>query len=214
MSINRVLSRIPTNKKLVALTFDIAHGKKVPLRLISILRKKGVRSATFFVTGVWVRLNPEIAMRIRQKGYEIASHGNRHQDYRKQSNSWIEKEVKAAKKSIFQTTGLRTNMIRTPGGDMNARVVHKLQSMNQTIVHWDVDSLDWKLTDVNKIVNRVVPRARAGSIVLLHACDPWTQSLRALSRIIEGLRQKSFNFVTVTELLRGSNHSRKASSTL
>ena len=47
-------------------------------------------------------------------------------------------------------------MIRTPGGDMNARVVRKLQSMNQIIVHWDVDSFNWKLTDVDQIVDRVL----------------------------------------------------------
>lgn len=208
----KVLNRITTSSKIIALTFDIAYGKKVPLRMLSILRRKGLRKATFFVTGEWVRLNPELARRITRHGYEIASHGNRHQDYRRHSNSWIEKEVKAAKKSIIQATGVRTNMIRTPGGDMNARVVRKLQSMNQIIVHWDVDSFDWKLTDVNQIVDRVLKRSRAGSIVLLHACDPWTQSLKAVPRIIEQLRLKGYRFVTVTELLAKKTQSKKEGS--
>ena len=95
---------------------------------------------------------------------------------------------------------------------MNARVVHKLQSMNQIIVHWDVDSFDWKQTDVNQIVDRVLKRSRAGSIVLLHACDPWTQSLKALPRIIEQLRQKGYRFVTVTELLAKKTQSKKEGS--
>ncbi|BBI35881.1 polysaccharide deacetylase family protein [Cohnella abietis] len=211
MITNQVVSRIPTNRKIIALTFDIANGNKVPVRMLSLLKRKGVKSATFFVTGIWVRSYPRIARLIVQHGYEIASHGNRHQDYRKHSNIWIAKEVKVARKSINQATGIMTNMIRTPGGEMNARVIQKLQSMNQTIVHWDVDSLDWKLTDVKEIVDRVVPHARKGSNVLLHASDPWTQSLKAVPLIIKGLSQKGYRFVTVSDLLRGTkNYNKKA----
>lgn len=210
MSTDRVLSRIPTNKKVIALTFDIANGRAVPLRMLSVLRRNGIRKATFFLTGIWAGLNPDIARQIRQKGYEIASHGYRHQDYRMHTNSWIEQEVKTAKKIILQTTGENTNLFRAPGGDMNERVIYKLKSMNQTIVHWDVDSLDWKLKDISKIVKRVVPHARAGSIILLHACDPWTQSLASVPIIVRRLRQKGYSFVTVTELLHGKKRRRKS----
>jgi peptidoglycan/xylan/chitin deacetylase (PgdA/CDA1 family) len=209
MHSNRVLKRIPTYKKIVALTLDVANGFKVLLRMLSVLKRIGVRKATFFITGTWADLNPKIARRIRQSGFEIASHGYRHQDYRKHANSWIEREVKAARKSIHRTTGVWTNLIRTPGGEMNERVVNKLKTMNQTLIHWDVDSLDWKLTDIGEIVKRVVPKTRSGSIILMHACDPWTQSLTAVPRIVRGLRQKGYRFVTVTELLHEQNQRRR-----
>ncbi|MGD8188507.1 polysaccharide deacetylase family protein [Brevibacillus ginsengisoli] len=212
MSTGRILQRVSTNQKVIALTFDIAYGHQVPPRMLSVLRRIGVRKATFFITGIWAGLNPGLAKRIRQNGYEIASHGHQHKDYRKHTDSWIEKEVKTAKRIIRQTTGVNTNMFRPPGGDMNQRVVHKLKSMNQTIVHWDVDSLDWKQTDINKIVERVVPRTRTGSIILLHACDPWFQSLKAVAIIVRKLRQKGYRFVTVTELLREQKRRRKSGS--
>lgn len=94
-------------------------------------------------------------------------------------------------------------MIRTPSGDLNERVIRKLKKMDQTIVHWDTDSLDWKLKQTKSIVKRVVPHARPGSIILLHACDPWTQSLKATPLILEGLRKRGFSFVTVSQLLSG-----------
>lgn len=198
----QVLSRIPTNQKIVALTFDIANGHDVPQRMLPLLRKLGVNKATFFITGIWAEEHPRIAKRLRQRGYEIASHGYRHQDYRKHNNTWIENEVKLAQKAIMRSTGVWSRLFRTPGGDMNRRVIHKLHSMNQTIVHWDVDSLDWKLTRINTIVNRVVPYTRPGSIILLHANDPWDQSLKAVSIIVGKLRRKGYRFATVSELLR------------
>ncbi|MCP3746736.1 polysaccharide deacetylase family protein [Paenibacillus sp. A3M_27_13] len=197
-----VLYRVDTKKKVVALTFDVANGRRVPLRMLSLLQEHGIHKATFFLTGIWTEMHPQVARKIREKGFEIGSHGYRHQDYRRQNNAWIEHEVKKAGKAIFKETGVRTRLFRPPGGDMNPRVVRKLRTLDQLIVHWDVDSLDWKLTDIYKIVKRVVPHARGGSILLLHACDPWYQSLTALPVILKKLRKKGFHFVTVSELMR------------
>ncbi|MCP1311854.1 polysaccharide deacetylase family protein [Paenibacillus tyrfis] len=201
MEINRVIYNVPTRKRILALTFNIAFGYLVPVQLLSLLRRKGVKKATFFLTGEWVRLNPGIAKRIQRMGYEIASHGHRHEDYTTHSNVWIEREVKAAKRAIFNATGIKTNMIRTPSGDLDSRVIKKLLSMKQTIVHWDTDSLDWKYKNVKKIVQRVIPHIHPGAIVLLHGCDPWTQTLKALPIILKGIKKKGYALVTVNELL-------------
>ncbi|GMK41457.1 deacetylase [Paenibacillus sp. CCS19] len=202
MASRQVLYRVDTKKKAVALTFDIANGHRVPLRMLSLLQKRGIHKATFFITGIWAEMHPRIARKIREKGFEIGSHGYRHKDYRKQNNAWIEHEVKKAGKAIYQATNIRTKLFRPPGGDMNPRVVRKLRALKQLIVHWDVDSLDWRITDVSKILRRVVRHARGGSILLLHACDPWFQSLAALPVIIKELRKKGFRFVTISELMR------------
>ncbi|MCG7380490.1 polysaccharide deacetylase family protein [Paenibacillus sp. ACRSA] len=202
MKKQQILSRISTNQKRVALTFDIANGHEVPLRMLPLLQKLGVKKATFFITGIWAEEHPKIAKRIRREGYEIGSHGYRHQDYRAHNNTWIKNEVKLAQNAIVRATGVWPCLFRTPGGDMDHRVIKKLQLLNQTIVHWDVDSLDWKLTRISTIVNRVVPHTRPGSIVLLHANDPWHQSLKAVPIIVRRLRRKGYRFATVSELLR------------
>ncbi|MBP1989180.1 polysaccharide deacetylase family protein [Paenibacillus eucommiae] len=201
MSHPPVIEKINTRKRVVALTFNIANGSRVPIRMLSLLRQLGITQATFFLTGMWVRAHPAIARRIRRMGYEIASHGHQHQNYTEHSNKWIEKEVYAARKAIHKATGVWTQMLRTPSGDLDARVVRKLLRLKQTIVHWDTDSLDWKYKHIPTIVSRVVPKAHPGAIILLHACDPWTQSLTALPLIVNGLKHKGYNFVTVSQLL-------------
>nr|WP_173275627.1 polysaccharide deacetylase family protein [Paenibacillus sp. NEAU-GSW1] len=202
------MGRKSSNKKIIALTFDIAEGRSVPMRMIKLLQRLKVKQATFFLTGEWTAQHPSIALLLRKKGYELASHGYLHRNYPLYADSWIEKEVKRAKRAIRIATGVRTNMIRTPGGEINARVARKLQSMGQTIVHWDIDSFDWKLKQTSAIVYRVVPKAFPGAVVLLHACDPWVQSLRAVPRIVSGLRRKGYRFTTVTGLMKQSGRTK------
>ncbi|WP_158301608.1 polysaccharide deacetylase family protein [Paenibacillus mesophilus] len=201
MDVNRVIYNVPTRKRILALTFNMAFGNRVPVQLLSLLKKKGVTKATFFLTGEWAQRNPGIAKRIRKMGYEIASHGHRHEDYTTHSNVWIERDVKAAQRAILKATGIKTNMIRTPSGDLDSRVIRKLLRMKQTIVHWDTDSLDWKYKNVNKIVRRVIPHLHPGAILLLHGCDPWPQTLKALPIILDGIKKKGYTLVTVNELL-------------
>jgi peptidoglycan-N-acetylglucosamine deacetylase len=48
----------------------------------------------------------------------------------------------------------------------------------------------------------VLDNTQSGSIILLHVMyDPQKKSLTAVKPIIEGLKQKGFRFVTVSELL-------------
>ena len=51
------------------------------------------------------------------------------------------------------------------------------------------------------MLTRVVP----GDIILMHASDSSKQIVDALPQIIEGLRAKGYQFVTVSELLSEAN---------
>jgi polysaccharide deacetylase family sporulation protein PdaB len=201
MSPGDVVYTVPTSKKIVALTFDIAFGKQVPLAMLTLLNQIKVKKATFFVSGTWVDAHPNIAKRIGEKGFELASHGYLHRNYSRYSNAWIEQQVKKARRAIYVATGVKTNTSRTPSGDLNLRVIKKLCSMGQTIIQWGTDSLDWKMPGVGKIVGRVLNRVHPGDIVLLHACDTRTQTLKALSVIVDALRKRGYKLVTVSELL-------------
>jgi peptidoglycan/xylan/chitin deacetylase (PgdA/CDA1 family) len=55
---------------------------------------------------------------------------------------------------------------------------------------------------VQTIVDRVVKKAHPGDIVLLHASDSVKQTHEALPIIIDELRKKGYEFVTVTDLLQ------------
>ncbi|MFC4765911.1 polysaccharide deacetylase family sporulation protein PdaB [Effusibacillus consociatus] len=202
--------KVQTDQKVVALTFDISWGEKTPGPVLDVLEKKGLKKATFFLSGPWTSTHPEIAKRIRTMGFEIGSHGHLHKNFSQYSNDWIHDQVKKAEEAIFDTTGVKTKLIRTPNGDFNKRVLEKLHSMGYTTIQWDTDSLDWKNPGVDTIVNRVLSKAHPGDIILMHASDSCKQTVEALPRIIDGLREKGYEFVTVTELIAGTNTRSKA----
>jgi len=193
--------KVDTNKKLVALTFDISWGEKVPEPVLDVLEHEHVTKATFFLSGPWTARHPDIAKRIKSMGYEIGSHGNLHKDFSHYPDNWIRQQVTLAEKSIHEVTGVKPNLIRTPNGDFNPRVIQCLNSMGYTVVQWNTDSLDWKNPGVGAIQNRVLKRVVPGDIILMHASDSSKQTAQALPAVISGLRAKGYQFVTVSELL-------------
>jgi peptidoglycan/xylan/chitin deacetylase (PgdA/CDA1 family) len=64
--------------------------------------------------------------------------------------------------------------------------------------------MDWMNKGVDTIINRVVTKAHPGDIVLMHASDSCKQTHEALPIIIDQLRAKGYEFVTVSELLKQS----------
>lgn len=202
--------KVDTTRKVVALTFDISWGNKVPEPVLDILKKEKIKKATFFLSGPWTLRHPQIAKQIRDMGYEIGNHGNLHKDFSNYPDRWIREQVQLSQKSIQQATGIKTRLIRTPNGDINPRVIRCLNSMGYTVIQWNTDSLDWKNPGTQYIVHRVTQRVVPGDIVLMHASDSSKQIVEALPQIIAQLRQKGYQFATVTELISGA----KVSSTV
>jgi polysaccharide deacetylase family sporulation protein PdaB len=196
--------KVQTDKKIVALTFDISWGEKAPGPILDILEKKGVKKSTFFLSGPWTTTHQDIAKRIKTMGFEIGNHGNKHDDFPKHTNQWIQEEVTKSQQAIFEATGVKTNLIRTPNGAFDKRVITHLNQMGYTVIQWNTDSLDWKRPGADKIATRVLGNAVPGDIILMHASDSAMQTIDALPRIIDGLRAKGFEFVSVTEMLNNS----------
>ncbi|MGO0122241.1 polysaccharide deacetylase family sporulation protein PdaB [Desulfothermobacter acidiphilus] len=196
-----IVYRVQTEEKVVALTFDISWGTQTPPKVLNLLRKEGLR-CTFFLSGPWARRYPDLAQHIAKDGHEIASHGHRHINLSSLPPSEIKAEIGQAHEALKEVTGHAPNLIRTPNGDYNGKVLKVAQEMGYRVIQWDVDSLDWKNPGVNTIVSRVLKQVRPGSIVLLHASDTCQQTDQALPAIIQGLREKGYSMVTVSELLQ------------
>ena len=192
---------IKTDKKIVALTFDISWGNKTPQPVIEILRENDVK-CTFFLSGPWVKEYPEIAKQIKADGHEIGSHGHRHIDYSKISKTEIKEEITKAHKNIKEVTGVDAHLIRTPNGDYNDQVIEAIREIDYQAIQWGTDSLDWMNPGVNTIIERVSTRAHPGDIILMHASDTCKQTPEALPTVIKNLKDKGYEFVFVSDLLK------------
>lgn len=201
---------VPTDKKVVALTFDISWGEKRTEPILNVLKEKNVKHATFFLSSPWSQSHPEIVKKIQDAGYEIGSHGHKHDNYSKLSDEEIRKQITTAHTILSDVTGKQPNLIRMPNGDFDKRVLRIAEELQYKVIQWDTDSLDWMNIGTEKIINRVVTRAHPGDIILLHASDSVKQTHEALPAIIDQLRTKGYDFVTVSDLINQTEINGKA----
>lgn len=195
---------VVTEKKLIALTFDISWGEKRPEPIIQILKDKGVTNATFFLSSPWTKSHPEIVKQIVDAGFEIGSHGHKHVNYSTLNDDEIRKQIQTAHQILKESTGQTPTLIRMPNGDFDKRVLNIANELGYTVIQWDTDSLDWMNKGVNNIINRVLTKAHPGDIVLMHASDSCKQTHEALPVIIDKLREQGYQFVTVSQLINQS----------
>ncbi|OXM83090.1 polysaccharide deacetylase family sporulation protein PdaB [Paenibacillus rigui] len=193
---------VQTDKKVIALTFDISWGDKRTEPILKILEEKGVKKATFFLSSPWSKSHPEIVSQIVKGGWEIGSHGHKHTNYSGLSDEEIRSQITTAHQILNEVTGQSPRLLRLPNGDFDKRVLRIANELNYSVIQWDTDSQDWLNKGADNIINRVVTKAHPGDIVLLHASDSVKQTHEALPVIIDQLKAKGYQFVTVSELLK------------
>lgn len=189
-------------KKLVALTFDDGPGVSTSA-VLDVLRDRGVR-ATFFTTG-WVETYPAQAQRIVAEGHQIANHTLTHRTLTTADTATIRYQVLAGQAAIQGVTGVLTTVLRAPGGSYDARVYNAVPEAISIHVGWDVDPQDWMSPGTSAIVSRCISGGQYGGIILLHDGGGGanrSQTVAALPAIIDGLRARGCEFVTIDELCR------------
>ena len=80
-------------------------------------------------------------------------------------------------------------------------IINQATELNQPIILWSADSLDWKSRNSDAINQEVMSHVSNGSIILMHDIHETTAD--ALPRVIDNLEADGYKFVTVSELLNG-----------
>jgi len=184
----------------IALTFDDGpHPVHTPA-LLDALAAEGVK-ATFFVTGVEVNRHPELARRIVDEGHQIANHSFGHRDYRGLSYSDKRLDFERAQDAIENASGVRPGWVRPPYGQWNASTMSLFGALDVRMANWNLDPVDWRRPGASTIADRVIERAKPGSVVLMHdGGGNREQTVMATRSIIQALRAQGYQFLTVEEL--------------
>ncbi|MGE7272668.1 polysaccharide deacetylase family sporulation protein PdaB [Brevibacillus panacihumi] len=195
--------KVDTKEKKIALTFDISWGETRAEPILDILKEKNVK-ASFFLSTSWAQRQQDTVKRIKEDGFEIGSHGHKHEFYTKYSDDEIRSQIRRADSILTEMTGKKPSLIRFPNGDIDKRVLTIANSLGYTVIQWDTDSQDWTNPGTDVIVNNVLSKAHPGDIVLMHASDSSKETHLALPVIIDKLRKQGYEFVTVSELISGT----------
>ena len=187
------------DKKLIAFTFDDGPSETNTNYLLDNLYKYDAK-VTFFVLGSRVNSNKETIKRAYLEGNAIGSHTYNHRNLNLLSDVALMDEVKKTNEAIKEVIGTSPTLLRPPYGNLTD---HGKELANMSIVLWNIDPLDWKYKDKNRVAQEIIEHAHDGAIVLVH--DIYKSSVEGALLAMEELQKEGYAFVTINEMaqLRG-----------
>jgi peptidoglycan/xylan/chitin deacetylase (PgdA/CDA1 family) len=200
-----LVQRGRADKPWLALTLDAgADAAPVPA-MLKTLREHNVK-LTFFLTGTWIKDNPDLARQIVADGHEIANHSFTHPDFRNLSDAAFRKELDDTEALLQETTGASSRpLFRPPYGAYDARVLQLVESQGYLPIYWTLDSLDSvgepKTPDFlfERVTSKLAPDKLRGAIILAHCGSQPTAD--ALPRILDRFAELGLEVKKVSEVL-------------
>ena len=199
----QLIPRVNTSLKVVALTFDDGPTPDATGQILSALAEEHVR-ATFFVTGAELEKNMAEGQRIVAAGHELGNHTYSHERMVFVTPSFVQQEIERTDKLIRAAGYQGAIHFRPPFGKKLFALPYYLSKTGRKSITWDVepDSYPEIAADSDKIAAYVLSKARPGSIIILHVMyRSRSESLKAVKKIVAGLKAQGYSFKTVSELL-------------
>ncbi|HKW56868.1 MAG TPA: glycosyltransferase [Candidatus Acidoferrum sp.] len=203
-----------TSEKKLVLSFDDGPDPRWTPKILDVLKEKHA-PAVFFVVGVEADQHPEILKREYAEGNEIGNHTFTHPQFDLISHTELKWQLNLTQRLIESTLGVKSILFRPPYGIDHqpgyAEEVAQLpfaQDMGYLIVGQRIDPDDWNTPDGKNqapaatIAQNVLRQVNKGNIILLHdGGGERAQTVAALPQIIDDLRERGYEFVSVADLI-------------
>ena len=179
----------------VALTFDDGPDPASTPRLLTALRRAGLR-ATFFDVGQRVAAYPTLARLTVAYGNAVENHTWDHRSLTGASTRTpaptprqVIVELDRTRQAIVSATGRRPRFVRAPYGDTSPAVQRLAGQLGLIEVGWTVDSNDYTGLATRQLVGTVL-QVRAGGVVIMHDAARIPNTIAAIPAIATGLRAR------------------------
>ncbi|SDD90119.1 Peptidoglycan/xylan/chitin deacetylase, PgdA/CDA1 family [Paenibacillus sp. UNCCL117] len=187
----------------VYLTFDDGPSGLTP-QVLNLLREEGIQ-ATFFVLGEHVEARADVVKRIVDEGHAIGNHSYNHvykEIYSDFNGYW--EQLQKTEAAIMKLTGVRTPLVRAPGGtagNYDEFYHYYMQQGGYTVFDWSIDSGDARRAGVKaEEIVRMVEKGpfRHEVNVLLHDGAGHEETLKALPQIIRSFQERGYRFAPLS----------------
>jgi len=153
--------KIPTNNKVVYLTFDDGPETDITEFVLHTLRNFNAK-ATFFCTGENYENHPDLVTLIKNDGHAFGNHTYSHINGLDENSEFYIDDVYHSKKVIG------TALFRPPWGVLSIKEALRI-SKDNNIFLWSISSQDFKKNiDWSKHCKSMIKDTKNGSIVLFH----------------------------------------------
>lgn len=188
---------IPTNEKVLYLTFDDGPTLEITKWILQTLKKYNAK-ATFFCIGNNIEKYPDIFQNILSEGHAIGNHTYNHvKGWKTKAKEYLV-DIAEAEKLINSEFRIQNSQLlfRPPYGQITPKQGRKLLELNYKIIMWDVLSFDWE-NEVTKetCLENVINNANKGSIVVFHDSVKASKNMQyALPKVLDYFSEKGFTF--------------------
>jgi cellulose synthase/poly-beta-1,6-N-acetylglucosamine synthase-like glycosyltransferase/spore germination protein YaaH/peptidoglycan/xylan/chitin deacetylase (PgdA/CDA1 family) len=205
--------------KKIAITFDDGPDPQWTPKMLDVLKQKNAK-ATFFVIGVEGDKYASLLKRMYNEGNEIGNHTFTHPDISNVSKKYLDVELNLTEMLFASRLGAKTLLFRPPYSiDQEpdtadqVRPLETTQNLGYVTIGDKLDPNDWRdnpRRSAQEIVDDVMSHLppckendqRCGNILLLHdGGGDRSETVKALGPIIDGLRERGFEVVPVSELI-------------
>jgi peptidoglycan/xylan/chitin deacetylase (PgdA/CDA1 family) len=224
-------TRLKTNEKILALTFDAGSAATGADSIIKILSDKDLK-LTFFLTGVFICKFPDIVENLVVNGHELANHSYSHPhltmyaDDKSHNNlnninrAFLHKQLSMTDSLLYGRFGLHLKPYwRAPFGEYNNEILRWAAELGYKHIGWSskCDTRDWvddRDSDFYRTGKEIYQHLveleskgkLRGAVILMHVhTDRVTDKpFKILPKLIDTLRERGYKIVPVSTLLTSS----------
>ncbi len=189
-------------RRQIALTFDDGPDGRSTPALLDLLRHEAVPAA-FFCIGKRVAAERELTARISREGHLLGNHTFNHSNL---TNFFgpgrLRSELQTTQAAVAAATSTAPDCFRPPMGLSNPFTFYVAKKLGLRVVGWTIRSLDTRITEPERVVQRVVARLAPGAIILLHDGNiPAERLVRTVKSLLAKLREQGYEVVRLDRLL-------------
>jgi len=194
-----VTCQVPTQQKVVALTFDDGPLPQFTPQVLDILQAHQVPAA-FFCIGKNIPGNEGLLKRAHEEGHLIGNHSYSH-------HFWFDlfgagrmlEELQQTDTHVQQVTGQRPLFFRPPYGVTNPNLSKAVRKGGYFPLGWNIRSLDTVIKEEGTLLERITGKLQPGSIILLH--DSAAVTVQVLPALITYLHNNGYTIERIDKLL-------------
>jgi len=196
------ICRGQNTRRQIALTFDDGPDARSTPALLDLLRHEAV-PATFFCIGKCVAAERELTNRISREGHLLGNHTYNHSNL---TNFYgpgrLRDELQTTQAAVAVAAGTAPDCFRPPMGLSNPFTFYVAKKLGLKVVGWTIRSLDTRITEPERVVQRVVARLTPGAIILLHDGNiPAERLVRTVKSLLAKLREQGYEVVRLDKFL-------------
>lgn len=191
-----------SGEKVIYLTFDNGYEEGYTGEILDVLKKEEVPAA-FFVTGHYVKSQPDLVRRMVDEGHIIGNHSYHHPDFTIVSKETMKKELETLEQAVAEVSDQKDlKYLRPPKGIFSEKTLRWSNELGYIHIFWSLAFTDWKTSEQKGweyAYDNIMKQVHPGAIMLLHTVS--SDNAEALDKLITELKKQGYTFKSLDHLV-------------